>query len=189
MKKKNRIVVGVDFDGVVAYNPFRIIRAPIAYVKKNMLGIKKTKFYIPQSSVEKILWTILHESSVFPANGVDLLREFVEQDRIEAHLVTARFHFLQDRLYQWLRRYDLERIFSSITVNERDHQPHLYKERVIKENRFDYFVEDNLDIVEHLSRTTSTEILWIYNLLDRFHPYEKKFPYLQQALEYIVKKQ
>lgn len=189
MKKKKRIVIGVDFDGVVAYNPFRVIRAPIAYVKKNILGIKKTKFYIPQSSLEKILWIILHESSVFPANGVELLRELVEQDIVEAHLVTARFHFLQDRLYRWLRRYDLERVFASITVNERDEQPHLYKERVVTSKRFDYFIEDNLDIVAHLAKTTETDILWIYNLLDRFHPYEKKFPYLKQALEHIMQKQ
>ncbi|MCX8009276.1 MAG: hypothetical protein N3A54_06300 [Patescibacteria group bacterium] len=184
--RKKKIVVGIDFDGVIAYNPFRVVRAPISFVKRNIFGIRHTKFYVPKTSLEKVMWTVLHESSVFPAPGVGLLKDLVEQDQIEAHLVTARFSFLQDHLYQWLRRYSLESLFSSITVNKLDEQPHTYKESVIKQRQFDYFIEDNLDIVQHLTKTTDTQILWIYNLLDRFHPYDKKFPYLKKALEHIA---
>jgi len=184
--KHKPVQVGIDFDGVLAYNPFRVGRAPVTYVKKKIFGEKKTTFYIPQTPVEKFIWTILHESSIFPAIGVDLLKQRVESGEIEAHLVTARYSFLQKNLYKWLHRHDLERIFSSITINHRDEQPHMYKTRVIGERNFDYFIEDNWDIVAHAAKkVTHTKVLWIYNILDRNTPYPYKYPFLKKALEAI----
>jgi hypothetical protein len=180
------IRVGIDFDGVLAYNPFRVVRAPVTYVKRKILRQKTTRFYIPQTGVEKALWTILHESSIFPAKGVHLLKELVREKKIDAHLVTARYSFLQKHLYEWLKRNTIEDVFSSITINTHDEQPHIYKEKVINQKKFDYFIEDNLDIVEHVASRTDTSILWIYNVLDRSYPYENKFPVLQKALEYII---
>lgn len=192
--KNKTIKVGIDFDGVLAYNPFRIARAPVVYIKRKLLGAKKTKFYIPTTGFEKFIWTILHESSILPAIGTELLRELVRSKYFEAHLVTARYSFLQQSLYRWLDRHDMKHLFTSITINEKDEQPHLYKARVIAEKKFDYFIEDNLDIVTHLLGTEKgkrqkekgTKVLWIYNILDRKHPYEYKFPYLKKALESIA---
>lgn len=185
--KKKPITVGIDFDGVLAYNPFRIARAPVTYMKRKILGEKKTHFFIPQSPAERLVWTLLHESSIFPAKGIGLLRELSQNNQIEAHLVTARFSFLQKPLYDWLRRYNVEQSFSSITINKNDEQPHIYKARVIEEKKFNYYIEDNLDIVKHIShKTFNTKTLWIYNILDRSYPYEYKFPYLERALEHIM---
>lgn len=185
--KKKPIVVGFDFDGVVAYNPFRIARLPVTLVKKKFFGAKGTKFYIPKTSMEKFIWTLLHESSVFPAHGTQLLRELVTSNQIEAHLVTARYSFLQKSLYKWLDHHKLTKLFTTITMNEKDEQPHVYKARIIGEKKFDYFIEDNFDIVAHVSRKYErTTTYWIYNILDRNTPYPYKFPYLKKAIEGII---
>lgn len=178
--------VGIDFDGVLAYNPFRVIRAPVTYVKQHLLGKKDTEFFIPQSAFDKWMWTVLHESSIFPSVGVGLLKELVKQKQIIAHLVTARYSFLQPQLYSWLKKNDLEQYFDTITLNMNDQQPHMYKADIISKQKFDYFIEDNLDIVKHIKDQSHTDVLWIYNVLDRAYPYDKKFPYLKKALEYIV---
>jgi hypothetical protein len=184
--KQEKIKIGVDFDGVLAYNPFRVIRAPVTFIKRNVFKSKKTHFYIPQNDAEKFIWAILHESSVFPAIGVELLKERIEKGEIEAHLVSARYSFLQKNLYAWLERHKLKDIFTSITINHNDEQPHVYKARIIKEKGFDYFIEDNYDIVSHVAAKTDTKILWIYNILDRHVGYPHKFPYLEQALRSII---
>jgi len=101
--------------------------------------------------------------------------------------VTARYGYLQKNLFRWLKSHDLERLFSSITINKLDQQPHIYKTNIVLKQKFDYFIEDNLDIVEHMTKHTDTKVLWIYNLLDKNHPYPFKFPYLKRALEHIVK--
>src|SRR4030042_5510363 len=109
--KQKTIRIGLDVDGVVAYNPFRIVRAPVTYIKRNVLGIRKLKFYIPKTAAERFVWTVIHESSMFPAIGCTTLKELSRRDDLEFHLVTARFHFLQNSVNCWLRRYGLTEVF------------------------------------------------------------------------------
>lgn len=187
MKKK--IKIGLDFDGVVAYNPFRIIRAPIAAVKRDLLRIKKLSFYYPEAFWQKFIWKILHESSVFPARGVSLLQELVEKDLVEAHLITARYSFLDNHLDKWLCKYNLKKNFKSINLNRNNEQPHLFKRRMIKEQNLEIFIEDNLDIVKYLSqeKKIKAKIYWIYNILDSHRQHSFKYPYLEKALQDVIK--
>lgn len=181
-----KIKVGLDFDGVVAYNPFRIIRYPITYFKKNVLGIKKLSFWYPKEKWQQVFWILLHESSILPAIGIDLFKDLVQKDIIEAHLVSARYSFLDHHLQKWLHRNKLSNFFKSVNINRLDEQPHLFKEKMIKKLNVDYYVEDNLDIVRHLNNKSETKIYWIYNILDRGVEYKYKFPYLKKALDQMV---
>jgi len=185
--EKKTLRIGVDFDGVVAYNPFRVIRAPIAFVKENILGIKKLRFFIPKNWWQQIIWTIIHESSILPANGVGLLRETAKKNQVELYLITARFDCLKENTYRWIKKYGLESLFKEILINENYEQPHVFKERVIKEKNLDYYIEDNWDIVTSVKGKTKTKVFWIYNFLDSGRKYEYKFPYLKRALEKIRK--
>ena len=182
------IRVGLDFDGVVAYNPFRIARPIVAYFKHDILKIKKLRFWYPQKKWQQIFWIILHESSVYPANGVDLVRSLVDERKIEAHLITARYSFLDNHLYKWLNKYKLRKYFKTINLNVDDEQPHIFKEKLIGKYKLDYFIEDNLDIVKHLVNKGKKNIYWIYNIFDRAYPHKNKFPYLKYALLEIIKK-
>lgn len=184
--REKPIQVAVDFDGVLAYNPFRVVRAPITAIKRRFLGNRKTSFHIPQTLLERTVWTILHESSVFPAHGKGYLESLVMSNKIEAHLVTARYSFLQENLFHWLDHYKLRKLFKTISVNTRDEQPHEYKLRVIQNGKFDYFIEDNWDIVNHLIGKTRTKVLWIYNIIDKKKSYPQKFPDLDHALHSIA---
>ena len=184
---KRKIKLGLDFDWVVAYNPFRVCRALTAYFKSNILGMKNLRFWYPQKSWQRIFWIILHESSVFPAKGIDLLEDLIKEGRIEAHLVTARYSFLDNHLFDWLERHKVKHLFKTINLNKKNEQPHLFKEKMIKSYDLDYYIEDNLDIVTHLHGKHRTKIYWIYNLVDRWYPHPFKYPYLEKALEDIIR--
>lgn len=182
-----KIIVGFDFDGVIAYNPARLARLPISFIKQHILGIQKVSFFIPQTPLQQSLWALAHETSVFPARGVSLLRNLTKEKKIEAHLVTGRFGFLEDHLLRFLNRWNLQSCFTSITLNKKNEQPHLFKERIIREKKFMYFVEDNWDIVDHLlKKKVPTRVHWIYNIFDRSRVYKDKYPYLQKSLERII---
>ncbi len=181
------VVVGLDFDGVVAYNPARLARLPIAFVKRSVLGMRGVSFFVPKTPLEKSLWALAHETSMFPSRGASLLRELTRSGRIEAHLVTSRFPFLEPNLLAFLNRWQLRDCFASITLNTREEQAHLYKARVIRAKRFRYFVEDNWDIVSYLAQAKlPTRIHWIYNVLDRGRPFPDKHPFLLRSLERIL---
>ena len=49
------------------------------------------------------------------------------------------------------------------------------------------YIEDNFDIVDHLSKTTKTKIVWIYNIFDRGLAFPQKFPHLKSAIEMVKK--
>lgn len=189
---KSKLRIGFDFDGVVAYNPFRIIRFPISYLKRNILGIKKLRFWYPKARWQQIFWVILHESSIYPARGCQLLGKLTQEKEIEAYLITARYSFLDDHLNKWLVKHDLKKVFKTITLNKENEQPHLFKERMIAKLKLDYYIEDNWDIVDYLGvkgkalSGKKTKIYWIYNIMDRGVDYKHKFPYLEKALNNIV---
>lgn len=184
---KKPIVVGFDFDGVVAYNPARLLRFPISYVKQHIFGVHTIKFFVPKNAIERMFWSLAHESSMFPSVGASHLRQLVKEGVIEAHLVTSRFDFLEPNLRRFLKRWHLSDTFTTVTLNRNEEQPHEFKERVIRAKKFDYFVEDNLDIVSHLAKkNVVTEVHWIYNIFDRNTQYPYKYPYLKKSLERII---
>lgn len=184
----NKIIkVGVDFDGVVAYNPLRIFRAPIVSVKKNILKKNKVKFFIPETPVQKLFFKLAHEFSLLPSIGTEMLRGLSEEGELETHLVSGRYAYLNPGLYKWLKKHDLDNSFTSINPNELNEQPHLFKKRMVDKLKLDYFIEDNLDIVNYLSARTRARVMWIYNIIDKNNPYTYKYPYLKKALEAIVK--
>ena len=181
------IVVGLDFDGVVAYNPARLARHPISLFKEHVLGIKEVSFFVPKTGLQRAVWSLVHESSMFPSAGASALRRLVTDGTIEAHLVTSRFGFLEPNLKRFLERWHLSDTFASIAVNRREEQPHRFKERILRTKKFTYYIEDNWDIVAYLTaQKLPTEIHWIYNILDRGKSYPFKYPYLAKSLERIA---
>lgn len=185
MKRNAPLRVGFDLDGVLLYNPARIVRPVISWFKRTFLHRKKLGFYYPHSNAEKLMWRLFHRSSIYNAGGLDEIRRMVQEKKIEAYLITARFGFLGHTVHRWVKKNHLEHVFTAVYFNSNDEQPHLFKERMVKELNLDVYVEDNFDIVSHLAKKTKTHILWIYNIIDRSMSYTHKFPGLREAVLFI----
>lgn len=183
---KRKLRVGFDFDGVIAYNPFRIIRHPVSLFKRLVLGQKRTRFFVPKTRAQKWIWAILHESSVLPGFGLSLVRKLIREDHIEAYLVTGRFSYLEPSLLRWLEGKRLTHLFKEIHINKNEEQNHHFKKRVLGQLELDAFIEDNLDVVRYL-KGGKTKIYWIYNLLDILEPYPHKHPSLHSATSAIIR--
>lgn len=179
------VKVGFDLDGVLLYNPIRIVRPVISFIKRVVLKKKGLRFYYPKSSLEKQLWRFIHKSSIFIAPGTEQIRQLVRDRKIKAYIITARYGFLGPELMEWAKYSGFDMLFSEIHFNKDNEQPHLFKERMIKKLKLDYFVEDNLDIVTYLAKKTPATILWIYNILDRQVYFPRRYPSLKKAVEYI----
>lgn len=188
-KKKEKIKVGFDLDGVLLYNPARIFRPITVEIKKIIKKNKrkKTHFYYPKSKIEKTVWRVVHWSSMFLAPGLDDIKNLVETDQIEAYIVTSRYDCLQGDFQKWLDKMDAEKYFKSTFHNKKNIQPHLFKEEKINELKLDYFVEDNWDIVRHINKKTQAKCLWISNAIDSKIPYKLKFLTLKEAVKEIEK--
>jgi hypothetical protein len=151
MSGKSKLKIGFDFDGVLVYNPLRVGRLPVSWVKRKLFKPKKLKFWHPKKPYEKAFWKLAHKTSIFPAVGYKRLLTMLKKSQIKGYVITGRFSFLKDDFEGWLEKYDPEKLFAGYFLNEKNEQPHLFKERMIRELKLDYFVEDNWDIVKYLS--------------------------------------
>ncbi|OGK49743.1 hypothetical protein A3A55_03975 [Candidatus Roizmanbacteria bacterium RIFCSPLOWO2_01_FULL_40_14] len=190
--------VGFDFDGVVAYNPLRVLRRPVMSLKQLIFPSSELTFPIPRQKTFRFLWELAHETSFFPAYGFSELKKLLEDKKIEGYILTGRFSFLEDNLRRWLIKHDAVGLFSGIHVNNEFEQPHHFKEQMLKKLKLDYYVEDNWDIVSYLearfqkqdvglgkNKEVNTEIHWIYNLLDRNKEYPFKHPHIKGFIDYL----
>lgn len=186
--KKQPLRVGFDLDGVILYNPARIVRPIIAGVKNIFLKKNGLKFYYPKSKLEKSIWNFLHKSSIFVAPGFEEVKKLAKEGKIEAYLVTARYSFLKDDFEKWVKKTNIKNIFKGYFYNKNDEQPHFFKEKMIKKLKLDFFVEDNWDIVKHLSlKLSDKKVFWIYNIFDKKNLHDYKFPSLKKAVERLKK--
>lgn len=177
--------IGFDMDGVLLYNPARIIRPFMASIKRIFLKKKGLHFYYPKTVPEKLFWRFAHKSSIYNAPGLNEIEGLVKSGKIEAYLITARYNFLGKSVENWVKKNKLERVFKGVYYNTQDEQPHEFKECMVKKLKLDIYVEDNFDIVNHLKATTPAEVIWIYNIFDRGAAFPHKFPHLKQAIEHI----
>lgn len=187
---KRPLKVGLDLDGVILYNPARIGRPLLTFVKRHILHKKKKSFTIPKHPVEQYIWYLLHKSSLFAASGFQDIKKLSEQGLIEPYIITARFSFLKNDFESWLKKINAASFIKEWYYNKNDEQPHHYKERLIDKLGLDVFIEDNWDIVTHLNQTSTKKnphlkIYWIYNLLDRGIPYDYKFSSLKKAADSV----
>lgn len=187
---KQPLKVGFDLDGVILYNPVRVLRPLSAFISKLIFKKKATNFFIPQSPVAKFIWYLLHKSSFVPARGLYELRKLVLEGKIEAHLITGRYASLTNDFQSWMKSIDSDKLFASQSHNIKNEQPHIFKQNMIKKMGLDVFVEDNWDIVSELKATGSklqatgkTRIFWISNLLDRHIAHEHKFYNLKGVIK------
>ncbi len=179
--------IGFDLDGVLLYNPARMFR-PITIFAKKLLGRKssnKTHFYYPHSPIEKLLWRVVHWSSLYIAPGFDDIIRLSEAGLIEPYIITSRYDCLKGDFESWLKRMNAQKYFKGTFHNKNNVQPHVFKEQVVNNLNLHYFVEDNFDIVSHLTKTTTAKTIWITNPFDTHIVYEPKFMTLKKAMDHI----
>ncbi|MBI5127006.1 hypothetical protein HZA76_00945 [Candidatus Roizmanbacteria bacterium] len=184
--------VGFDLDGVILYNPIRILR-PFAKnflkpIKAAFFHQEKSLFYLPQSNFEKLLWKIIHWTSFKPNKGLEDLRKLAKNRKIKFYLITGRYDFLANDYFQWLKKIDAKKIFTQCFYNSKNLQPNVFKENMIKKLKLDIYVEDNFDIIEKLNHQSAgwrTKILWLTNIMDKNIPYQFKFFTLKEVYLYL----
>jgi len=183
-----KLRIGFDFDGVIAYNPLRVFRGPVMTIRNLLRSKDDPIFPVPHNKPFQMLWALAHETSYFPSPGLADLKKLMRENKIEAYLVTGRYSFLEPSLHKWLKKHGLDGLFTGIYLNKKNQQPHKFKEEMIQKLKLEAFVEDNWDIVSYLSQqfrksSQKVDIHWIYNILDRSKPYQKKHPHLKKFIE------
>lgn len=182
--KKQIIKVGFDLDGVLLYNPTRIVRPLIVFIKKIFFKKQIDTFHYPNSLVQQIIWAILHKSSMFVSPAYKEIKNLVKKKKIEAYIISARYEFLQRDFDKWIKIMNANKYFKNFYINKNGKQPYIFKREMIDRLKLDFFIEDNWDIVRQISNTKNkAKIYWISNLFDSNIKYKYKFNNLKSAIK------
>ncbi len=83
------------------------------------------------------------------------------KNNCEVYLVTTRFGFLEELTTSWLKKYNLYHFFRQVIINRDDFEPNEFKVKTVKELGLDYFVDDDLETLNILSKNTETKLIWL----------------------------
>lgn len=180
--------IGFDLDGVFINKPPFIPRRALAWLYRHSLqellfgrhslrelleeeNETRLSYRFPTSVLEQLVRQLSHIPLLRPPmkSNIGFLRHLYQStNSLQIYLITSRYNFLKSRTRHITQRYNLLNFFKSIYQNTDDEQPHLFKERAIKQLKVDLYVDDDLKILNFLRTHCPGVILLWYN------PYKDK---------------
>ena len=155
-------IIGFDLDGVFVDHPpfvsFSILDCLYKDRKKQELS------YRFPSQFEQKIRRLSHLSFVRPPITANCEQLKKIKDQYSLYLISGRFGFLEDLTYKWLKKYEMDNVFKKICLNTGNEQPHLFKERMLKENIINAYCEDDFDSITYLAnRFKKIKFYWYTN--------------------------
>lgn len=144
--------IGFDLDGIFVDKPPFIPHWIIErlYVK----DVRRLTYRIP-SQPEQLIRKVAHAPFLRPpvSKNIDWLLRYAKKNNTHTYyLVSGRFGFLQKETEQFLKHYTLDRILTQWYINNRNNQPHLFKNAMLKKISIHRFVDDDLPMLKFLAQ-------------------------------------
>lgn len=154
--------IGFDLDKVFIKYPSFIPEIVIdkAY-KRRVSG--KIIYRIP-SRPEQLLRLLLHVSHFRQPikENITFIKKLTEGNSNKHYLISGRFGFLKNRTNELIKKYGLDAVFDGLYFNFSDNQPHLFKNEIIKKLNIDLYVDDDLQLLEYLSKDNpKVKFFWL----------------------------
>lgn len=155
--------IGFDLDGIFIDKPPFIPKSIIErlYVKDH----KQLMYRIP-SRFEQLVRKMAHLPMLRPPITANI-KLIIEKGKHNAHryyLVSGRFGFLQKETKAILKKNNLDKIFNTHYINNRNQQPHIFKNAMLKKLMIHRYVDDDLTLLEFLAgKNPRTIFFWLNN--------------------------
>lgn len=153
--------IGFDLDKVFIDTPPLIPKIIIDKLyKKRDNGI--LLYRIP-SKPEQIFRRLTHLSIFRPSINENLeFLKSIPRDKNKLYLISSRFKFLENRTKRVIRKYHFDKIFDEMFFNFANEQPHIFKNRIIKKLKLDYYIDDDLSLLNYAARhNPKTVFFWL----------------------------
>lgn len=153
--------IGFDLDKVFINTPPFIPKTFIDKLyKKRDNGILLYRIPGPASQIVR---SISHLPFFRPPikENLDFLRLF-PKDNNKLYLISSRFKFLENKTKGIIKKYHFDKIFNEMYFNFANEQPHLFKDRIIKKLKLDYYIDDDLSLLNYVAHNNpGTKFFWL----------------------------
>lgn len=143
--------IGFDLDRIfINYPPF-IPSKFIDWVYRN--HNHHLSYRVPTSKLEIAIRKLSHWAIFRPAmrENIRFVQELSRNKKYDLFLISGRYSFLYDQSQKLLKQYGLIDPFKKIYLNKNNEQAHLFKEKIIKREKIQLFVDDDADLINYLA--------------------------------------
>jgi hypothetical protein len=161
MKRLQKI--GFDLDGIFIGPPLFVPKTIVEHIYKK--SNKNLSYRIP-GEFEKKIRILSHYYLLRPPikRNIKALMGLSKTENLSIFLISSRFSFLKSRTETWLKLRSITDLFKKMYFNYDNEQPHIFKDRIIKLEKIDKFVDDDLDLLIYLATNNpNVDFFWIGN--------------------------
>lgn len=162
MEKK--IKVAFDLDGIFIDKPPLVPKSLLEWLFKGSLS-HRLHYRFPRGRGEQLVRKISHFYLFRPPLRQNLcwLKKLSSDENFVFFAVSGRYRFLQKETEIWLEKRGLKPLFKEVFLNLGNEQPHLFKEKVLKEIKADIFVDDDPLLADYLAQKLGTTRIYCYS--------------------------
>ncbi len=154
------INIGIDLDGVIINKPPIIPKRLIEWLVKSHTNHNK-KYRFPKTELERQARIASHHYKLRPPLLKNLkVIKGLEKD-FQIYFISSRYRFLNHQTKQWFKNYYPTFDYKKVNINLENEQPHLFKEKMIKKLKINYFLEDDPRTINHLRNKTTCPVIRI----------------------------
>lgn len=172
--------IGFDLDKIFINTPPLI---PTSLIQK--LYRKKANgelLYRIPSAPEQLFRRMTHLSPFRPpiTDNLALLHN-LPKDKNQLFLISSRYKFLQGATNEIIKKYNLDKIFDHLYFNYDNQQPHIFKNKILKQLKLDIYIDDDLSLLQYVAKDNpKTKFYWLKT--DAYNHYLKMHPILQKNI-------
>jgi len=147
-----KIKIAFDLDGVIIDKPPLVPKKLIEWLFR---GFKKNGLHyrFPHSKIEQRIRKFSHYYLFRPPikKNIEFIKKLAKEKKYELYVISGRYSFLKEETEKWLKKRKIDSIFKQVFINLSNEQPHLFKEKKLKEIKAEIFVDDDYLIVNYLT--------------------------------------
>lgn len=170
MSENNKQKIGFDLDRVFVSYPPLIPEIIIDNLYKNGFipnkksqGTRELKYRFP-GNIERKIRTFSHTPFLrmpIKKNLKSLIR-ITETNNVDLYLISSRYSFLKQKTNALIEKHKINKYFQKLYFNFDDKQPHIFKNEVIKKEKIEKFIDDDLDLLLYLEKQNpSVKFYWL----------------------------
>lgn len=171
-----KIRLGFDFDGVLVDKPPFIPQKFLEWLFKG--GQEGLHYHFPQSQLAQTIRRFSHFYLLRPPlkKNIAFIKKLAQDKKYQLFLISSRYSFLEKETNTWLKKRGIINSFKEIYLNLKNNQPHLFKEKIIKDLKLDYYFEDDPLIANYLGQKLKKTRVCLIDSLDREELVKKFLP-------------
>ncbi len=178
-----KVKIVLDLDGVIVDKPPLIPKPWLDWLFRGNSG-NQLNYRFPKTKIEQAVRKLSHFYLFRPPikENIAFVKQISQKPGYELYIVSGRYSFLKPETENWLAKRKINHLFKKVYLNSTNEQPHLFKEKKLKELKADIFVDDDAALADFLEGQLKTTKIFCYGL---YHQQQGKAELIKSLKEIL----